>query len=79
MWIIRISLDLEGENFSPKKLINELNDEIYVFRSNEPDDMNNRGLNEIYGFGSSAILCPELLITEVFLSFAINLKSFVLK
>lgn len=60
MWIIRISLDLEGENFSPQKLINELNDEIHVFRSNEPDDINDRGLNEIYGFGSLAILCPEI-------------------
>jgi hypothetical protein len=60
MWIIRISLDLTGDKFSPKAFIEELTDNIHIFTSNEPDDINDRDPNGIFGFGSLTVLCPKV-------------------
>lgn len=60
MWIIRISLDLTGDKFSPKELMKELTDDVHIFYSNEPEDINDRDQNGIFGFGSLTILCPQI-------------------
>ena len=60
MWIIRISLDLTGDKFSPKELLKALTDNVHIFYSNEPDDINERDPNGIFGFGSLTILCPKI-------------------
>jgi hypothetical protein len=60
MWIIRISLELYGNNFSPKALLNEVKDNIHVFYSNEPTDINDKDPDGIFGFGNLIILCPQI-------------------
>lgn len=60
MWIIRISLDLTGDKFSPNKLLKELTDQVHIFSSNEPDDKNEYDPNGIFGFGSLTVLCPKI-------------------
>jgi hypothetical protein len=60
MWIIRISLDLNGDKFSPQEFLNELTDNVHIFYSNEPDDINDKDPDGIFGFGSLVILCPKI-------------------
>jgi hypothetical protein len=60
MWIIRISLGLYGDNFSPRKALTEITDNIHIFSSNEPDDLNDKDPRGIYGFGSLSILSPRI-------------------
>lgn len=60
MWIIRISLELYGNNFSPKALLNEVKDNIHVFYSNEPTDINDKDPDGIFEFGNLIILCPQI-------------------
>ena len=60
MWIIRISLDLYGDNFSPTKALTEITDNIHIFSSNEPNDLNDKDPKGIYGFGSLSILSPQI-------------------
>src|SRR5688500_3178831 len=59
MWIIRISLDLYGDKFSPKKFLSEITDTVHVFNSTEPDDLNDKDPEGVYGFGSLSILSPQ--------------------
>lgn len=59
MWIYRISLDLYGDDFSPREFIKDITDSFIVFNSNEPDDKNDKDPNGIYGFGSISILSPH--------------------
>jgi hypothetical protein len=60
MWIIRISLDLYGDKFSPKKFLAKITDTIHIFSSNEPDDLKFKKSEEVYGFGSLSILSPQI-------------------
>jgi hypothetical protein len=60
MWIIRISLDLYGDNFSPRKALKEITDNIQISSSNEPDDLNDKDPDGVYGFGSLSILSPQI-------------------
>ena len=60
MWIIRISLNLYGDDFSPRKALTEITDKIHIFSSNEPDDVNDKDPRGIYGFGSLSILSPQI-------------------
>ena len=60
MWIIRISLNLNGDKFSPREFLNELTDNVHIFYSNEPDDKNDKDPDGIFGFGSLTLLCPEI-------------------
>ncbi|MCL9807645.1 hypothetical protein NAT51_19135 [Flavobacterium amniphilum] len=60
MWITRISLDLYGEDFSPGKFLEEVTDKIHVFSSNEQDDKKHKRTEEVYGFGSLSVLCPQI-------------------
>ena len=60
MWIIRISLDLNGDKFSPKEFLKELTDDIHLFSSNEPDDINDRDPDGIFGFASLTVICPKI-------------------
>src|SRR5688572_30573233 len=66
MWTIRISLDLYGDNFSPKTFLGQLPNTFIIFRTNEATDLkwvntkwaSKANTNEIYGFGSLSILAP---------------------
>jgi hypothetical protein len=60
MWIIRISLDLTGDKFSPKEFLKVLTDKVHVFYRNELDDKNEKDPNGIFGFGSLTVLCPKI-------------------
>lgn len=57
MLIIRISLDLYGEAFSPKKLSSEIKEPFRVSNSNEVTDINERS-NKKYGMGFMSIQHP---------------------
>ncbi len=56
--IIRISLDLYGENFSPKEFQKKIDTSFVVFTSNEANDFNEVNEDKNYGFGSLSILNP---------------------
>jgi hypothetical protein len=60
MWIIRISLDMYGEDFSPRKALTEFTENLHIFSSNEPDDLNDKDPRDVYGFGSLSILSPQV-------------------
>lgn len=60
MWIIRISLDLTGDKFSSKEFLKELEDDIYIFTRNEPDEINEKDPKGIFGFGSLTVICPKI-------------------
>ena len=60
MWIIRISLDLYGDNFLPRKALIEITDNIHISSSIEPDDLNDKDPSGVYGFGSLSILSPQI-------------------
>lgn len=58
MWIIRMSLDLYGDKFSPNEFLKELTKEIFIFTSNEAGDFKFSNKKSTYEFGSISILCP---------------------
>src|SRR5688572_4443688 len=58
MLIERISLDLYGDNFTPKELLKEVNFPYIVFNSNEVEDLKFTNKVETYDFGSLSLLAP---------------------
>lgn len=60
MWIISISLDLYGDNFSPKKFLEQVLEPIHVFDFNEPDDPNEVDPEGVFGFGCLSIKSPQI-------------------
>ncbi|EDQ7228053.1 hypothetical protein XL92_001450 [Salmonella enterica subsp. enterica] len=63
MLIIRVSLDLYGELFSPKKLVSEIKESFRVFNSNEVNDINKRN-NKKYKMGFMSIQHPDKIGIE---------------
>ena len=66
MLLIRISLDILGDNFSPNMLLTKLNinTSFITFTSNEPTDFLTKDKNDQYGFGSISILHPNKVGVE---------------
>jgi hypothetical protein len=58
MWTIRISLDLYGDNFSPKRFLGQLPNSFIVWNSHEATDLKWTNKTETYEFGSLSILAP---------------------
>ena len=58
MKIIRISLDIYGKNFSPKKLLSNIKDSCIVITSNEPNEYKWKDKDELYEFGFLSIMHP---------------------
>ena len=58
MWIVRICLDVSGENFSPKALLPELSGSFIVFSSHEPADLMLMRPGT-YEYGCLSILAPS--------------------
>jgi hypothetical protein len=57
MWTIRISLDLYGDNFSPKTFLGQLPNSFVVFNSSEGTDLKTNKTGT-YDVGSLSILAP---------------------
>ncbi|KOS06910.1 hypothetical protein AM493_13375 [Flavobacterium akiainvivens] len=58
MHLTKITLNLMGDSFSPKKLLSEIGNDAIVFESIEPDDANDKSETGVYGFGSLDLLSP---------------------
>jgi hypothetical protein len=56
--IIEISIDLFGDNFSPKKFLDCIENDFEIISSVEPNDANECDKSGVYGFGSISILNP---------------------
>ena len=65
MWVMRISLELMGDSFSPKVFLGQLSDSFIVFHSHEATDLKIIPKNSkitkpgTYDFGSLSILAPS--------------------
>jgi hypothetical protein len=64
MLLLRISLDLQGDNFSPKGLLSQLKEPFIIFSSNEPSDYKDSNNKDQYEFGSISILHPKKIGIE---------------
>jgi hypothetical protein len=58
MKVNRISIDIYGDNFSPKQLLSQIKGSYLVITSNEPDDCKWEDKDELYEFGFLSLMHP---------------------
>ena len=59
MWIYRITLELQGDDFSPRKFLENITDSLVIFNKIEPEDFIETNPAIKNGFGFLSVISPQ--------------------